>query len=218
MKNQNEISKKRFKQCILGTCCIPWNDDNTFAEELFRHTVRYLHDSGTPNLYLFGTAGEGYALSDVQFSTITHVFNEEMRARDAEPMIGVISLSVTQIIERIETAYALGVRKFQISLPSWGACQFGEIQNFFRSVCLQFPDCEFLNYNISRTKRMITSNEYAILQDEIPNLVAVKMNVGDISRLIEYTQKAPELQFFFGEFDFIAAGLLGLEAGFLIVI
>ena len=60
------------------------------------------------HLYVFGTAGEGYAVSDRQFDEITRVFHEETRAPDVHPMVGVISLSLTTIIERIERAAALG--------------------------------------------------------------------------------------------------------------
>ena len=69
---------KRYPQCILGTCCVPWNKDNSFAEETFRHQIRLLLNKGTRHLYIFGSAGEGYAVSDEQFKQITGVFCEEM--------------------------------------------------------------------------------------------------------------------------------------------
>jgi hypothetical protein len=35
--------------------------------------------------------------------------------------VGIISLSMGQIIDRIRFAYRVGIRHFQISHPSWGA-------------------------------------------------------------------------------------------------
>ena len=47
-------------------------------------------------------------------------------------MVGVISLSLGTILDRIERCRAKGVRHFQISLPSWGALGDSELSEFFR--------------------------------------------------------------------------------------
>src|SRR5689334_6233448 len=151
----------RYPTCILGTCVVPWDDAGNFLEDLFRHQVRTLAAEGTPHLYVFGTAGEGYAVTDALFERVVTVFHDEMRSVGAEPMAGVISLSLPTIIERIETARGIGVKQFQISLPSWGACTERDVFDFFQQVCGRFPDCQFLHYNLMRTKRLVTPREYA---------------------------------------------------------
>jgi len=76
-------------------------------------------------MYVFGTAGEGHAVSEPQFDRIVRVFADEVAAlakslkRELHPMVGVISLSTTTIQERIRLARDLGITDFQISLPSW---------------------------------------------------------------------------------------------------
>ncbi len=122
----------RFPSCIMGTCVIPWSQQYDFQEDLFRHQVSELLRVGTKHLYLFGTAGEGYAVTNRQFREITRVFVEEMQRGEAEPMVGLISLSLPTIIERIEIARDLGVRQFQISLPGRGALRNAEVDLFFR--------------------------------------------------------------------------------------
>ena len=64
-------------------------------------------------------------------------------------MVGVISLSLPTIIERIERARQMGIRHFQISLPSWGALSDSELKTFFKETCGRFPDCSFLHYNLT---------------------------------------------------------------------
>ena len=104
-------------------------------EALFRHEVATLLSAGYSHLYVFGTAGEGYAVDDAQFEQVARVFVDEMRAGGAEPMVGVISLSLETILERIAFARDnLGVRLFQISLPSWGALEDAEVRTFFDTV------------------------------------------------------------------------------------
>src|SRR4029079_3384267 len=125
----------RYPRCIMASCVVPWNDKYEFMEDLFRHQVRVLLKEGTQHLYIFGTAGEGYAVSNGQFTRIAEVFSEEMRGGGGEPMVGVISLSLATVIKRIEIARAFGVRCFQISLPSWGALTERELLSFFRETC-----------------------------------------------------------------------------------
>src|SRR5687768_705892 len=111
---------KRYRPCVLATCCVPWHDDFTFAEDTFRRSVRHLIAQGIRDLYIFGTAGEGYAVTEKQFDDVTKTFLEETTGDDVQGMIGLISLSLPTVIERIERAREMGARRFQLSLPSWG--------------------------------------------------------------------------------------------------
>ena len=212
------VQNKRYKRGIMATCCLPWDEELRFLEDVFRRQVRQLLARGAEDLYIFGTAGEGYAVSDVQFDRITGVFCEEMVLVDAQPIVGVISLSVPTIVRRIEQAYRMGVRFFQISLPGWGACNVNEIRSFFDETCGRFPDCRFMHYNNPRTKRIITPKEYAQLAERHDNFVAVKSGADSLSQIVSLSTQAPRLRYFFTEAGFSLASLLGLEAGLLISI
>lgn len=205
---------KVFPSCILATCVVPWDERGQFLEDLFRDQVRQLLTHCTRNLYIFGTAGEGYAVSDRQFDTITRVFYETMRQANADPMVGVISLSLTTIIERIERARDLGVRQFQISLPSWGPLTERELFEFFEQTCGRFPDCQFLHYNLLRTKRLVTPAEYGRLAERHENLVATKNSTDSLDRIGDLLLLAPQLQHFFTETGYAFGSLIG-DCGFL---
>ena len=116
---------KRYEKCILATCPVPWDENYDFSEGIFRDQLRLISGNGTKHIYIFGTAGEGYAVTDSQFARITEVFSDEIR-------------------------------------------------RFFVEICGRFYDCSFLHYNNLRSKRTITPDEYALLVDEFPNLVATK--------------------------------------------
>jgi dihydrodipicolinate synthase/N-acetylneuraminate lyase len=206
---------KRHRPCILATCCVPWREDFTFAGDIFRRSVRRLVAQGIRDLYIFGTAGEGYAVTEAQFDEITRVFLEETRGDDVHGMIGLISLSLPTVIGRIERARAMGARRFQLSLPSWGALRDAEMELFFRETCGRFPDCEFLHYNLMRAGRLITGAEYGRLAAEHPNLVATKNSTADETRLQSLMNEAPQLQHFITEGGFAKACTMG-ECGFLI--
>src|SRR5262245_22435258 len=129
---------KRYPSCLMATCCVPWDESDQFVESIFRQSVRTTLEKGTTHLYIFGTAGEGYAVTDRQYDQVVAAFSDEMRQAGAEPMVGVIGLSLGTMLERIDRARDRGVRHFQISLPSWGALSDRELYLYFDKVCGRF--------------------------------------------------------------------------------
>jgi dihydrodipicolinate synthase/N-acetylneuraminate lyase len=208
-------TQHRYPYCLLATACVPWNEDFTFAEDIFRRQVRHMIKGLTKHVYIFGTAGEGYAVNDRQFDQVCRVFREETDQPGVTAMVGVISLSLPTMIERIGRARDMGFRHFQISLPSWGALTEGELLRFFREVCGRFRDCGFLHYNLLRTKRLVTPDEYAVLANEHPNLVATKNSTGDMDRVLGLMKKSPQLTHFLTETGYAYGCQLG-RCGFLI--
>ena len=209
------MSTKRYRPCVLATCCVPWNAGFTFAEDIFRRSVRNLIVHGIRDLYIFGTAGEGYAVTESQFDEITRAFLDETGGEGVQGMIGIISPSLPTVIERIGRAREMGARRFQLSLPGWGTLRDAEMMTFFRETCGRFRDCEFLHYNLIRAGRIITGTEYGRLATEHPNLVATKNSTADDARLQSLMTEAPQLQHFITEAGFAKAARMG-ECGFLI--
>ncbi|MCA1646879.1 MAG: dihydrodipicolinate synthase family protein [Chloroflexi bacterium] len=200
----------------MATVVVPWTEAFVLDDGLFRHEVATLLAAGYTHLYIFGTAGEGYAVDDAQFEHIARVFAEEMQLGHAEPMVGVISLSLETMLRRIQLAReTLGVRLFQISLPSWGALADAEVRTFFDIVLGRFQDCQFLHYNLPRTKRLLTAREYASIAADHPNLVATKNSTDSMLRVCELLDSAPMLRHFLNEHGFLFGSLIG-ECGLLI--
>ncbi len=190
---------------ILATAVVPWTERYEFDEPAFCRQVHAIARGLTPHLYVFGTAGEGYAVTDRQFDAITAAFWRSAQECGASPMVGLISLSLPVILERIARSYALGFRIFQLSLPSWGALNDREVDAFFAATCGQYPDCEFHHYNLLRTKRLLTSVEYRRLAAAHPNFVAVKCSTEDPVVLADLLTLIPRLRFFLTEFGYAAA-------------
>lgn len=184
---------------ILGTVVVPWTERGEFDELTFRRLVAALAEGLTRQLYIFGTAGEGYAVTDRQFARIAEAFLAASAEHAVSPMVGIISLSLPTVIERIETVRAMGGRTFQISLPSWGTLNDGELDRFFDETCGRFPDCAFHHYNLRRSGRILTSVEYARLAAAHPNLVGVKASTPDPAVVADLLTLSPRLRFFFTE-------------------
>jgi dihydrodipicolinate synthase/N-acetylneuraminate lyase len=204
----------RYPRTVLATCCLPWREDGKLDEPLFRRTVHNLVAGGLGDLYVFGTAGEGHAVSEADFRHVVEAFAEEMRIAGGRPMVGVINMSLPTILERIAFAAARGVHIFQFSLPSWGTLNDHELRRFFAEICGAFPDLAFLHYNLMRSGRLVRPEDYAELAEAHPNLVATKYGAGDPETVAGLLHHAPQLRHFLTELGFYLGAPLG-ECGLL---
>lgn len=200
----------RYPRTVLGTVCLPWRDDGSLDETIFRRTIRNLVSAGLRDLYVFGTAGEGYAVTDTLFRRVATLFAETMReAGGAPPMVGVVSLSLATMIERIEFCRSIGIDTFQFSLPNWAATSDTEMRRVFAEICGRFPDSRFLHYNLMRSGRLVRPRDYAELADRHPNLVATKYGGGDPFMISGLMTHAPQLRHFFTEQGYFIGAPLG---------
>jgi dihydrodipicolinate synthase/N-acetylneuraminate lyase len=192
----------RYHQAILISCEVPWDEREQLLEDIFRAELRHVLAQGFRDLYVFGTAGEGYAVDTARFRSVVEVFHEETRGEGVFPQVGAIGLSTAAIVEKLAFAYDAGFRMFQISLPSWGALNDAELLRFFRDVCGTFPDARFLHYNLARAKRVLTPADYRRIADEVPNLAATKNTSLTIHQTANLLKAVPELQHFLSEYMF----------------
>jgi dihydrodipicolinate synthase/N-acetylneuraminate lyase len=199
------VTDKRLPPTILATCVLPWDEDLRLAEEDFRAHVRLLAAHVTSHIYIFGTAGEGYAVTDSQFRDIARVFMDEAQGAGVTPMLGVISNSLGTLIERVEFGMQAGYRQFQVSFPSWGAVSDTERDAFFRETCRRFSEAQFLHYNIPRGRRVLTGAEYRQLADKHPNLVAAKFSSSDSAVVRELVTNCGPVQCFLTEPAYVLA-------------
>lgn len=213
-KKQNTTPS--INPCALATACIPWSEDGGFREPVFCREIRLLRERGYENLYIFGTAGEGYAVTNTQFRDIAAVFSEETQGMTGLRQLGVIGLSTPQVRERIEIGLELGFNQFQVSLPCWGTLNDTEVERYFTDILDAYPDASFLHYNTPRGRRVLTGAEYARLSDAHPNLAATKSGSHTIASLLTLCNQAPRLRHFVTELDYAAACLLGLDIGLLV--
>lgn len=209
MPETSQQVQTRYPRSNLAACMLPWTEDFELDVPVFEEHVHAAIEEGYRSIYLMGTAGEGYALNNRRFKQVVEKFAELTVREGLDPQIGVIALSMEQIIERIAFGHSQGIRMFQLSLPSWGALDESEAMLFFKTVCGEFPDCRFLHYNLPRTKRIIRGPEYRRLADAVPNLVATKNSTTDYARTADLMKHAPDLQHFLLEGNFAMGCTMG---------
>ena len=89
----------RYPQAILVSCEIPWDENESLLDDVFRRSVQATLEHYN-HLYIFGTAGEGYAVNHAQFRQIVDIFYDETRGQDIHPMVGLIGMSTATVLEK----------------------------------------------------------------------------------------------------------------------
>ena len=206
--------EKRYPRTILATACIPWDESYHFDESVFRQQVALLTGGGIRSVYLFGTAGEGYAMNRELYVKIVEAFLDEMKKTPGSmPMVGIISLSMPEVIERIEIGLAMGARDFQISFPSWGALTPEEGMRYILSICNRFPQARFMHYNNSgRSKTRLRMKHYIELAKGAPNIVAVKNTALSLEDLQAFHGEEIPIRFFNLELAYGYASMMSESA------
>ncbi len=199
----------RYPSTVMVSIVCPWDDDERLDEASFRRATRHALASGFRHLYVFGTAGEGYAVDTGRFRDVAALLWDETTGTDAQPMVGVIGLSTANVVERLGVAHDLGFRAFQISLPSWSPLADAEVLAYFEAVCGSFPDSVFMHYNTVKSGRLVTGVLYRRVVDRIPNLVATKTMTSDLGVVAGVVREAPELMHFLTEQSIAYGGLFG---------
>jgi dihydrodipicolinate synthase/N-acetylneuraminate lyase len=204
----------RYPSTVMVSALCPWDEAEQLDEAMFRHQIACLAGSGFRHVYVFGTAGEGYAVDSARFRQVISVFGDATAKHGITPMVGVIGLSTANVLERLRVAYDLGFREFQFSLPSWAVLADAEVITYVTAVCGAFPDATFLHYNTATTRRLVTGPLYRELVARVPNLVATKTMTSDLGVVSGVVREAPELMHFLTEQTVVYGSLFG-EVGLL---
>ena len=199
----------RYPSTIMVSCVVPWTHDEEIDEPRFRAQAAAALAAGYRHLYIFGTAGEGYAVDSRRFRAVAELFRDVTSGPDIRAMVGVIGLSTATVVERVAIAYDLGFRAFQISLPRWDVPRDPEVATFFRGVCGAFPDSIFMHYNTGRVGRILGANHYRLFIEDVPNLVATKTMTSDAALVGRLVSEVPELQHFLNEWMLAHGSLHG---------
>ena len=199
----------RYPSTVMVSIVCPWDEAERLDEPIFRRAIRLALAADFRHLYVFGTAGEGYAVDSDRFRQVAEVFADELSGTDARPMIGVIGLSTAIVLERLGVAHRLGFRAFQVSLPSWWPLTDAEVVTYFEAICGAFPDSSFMHYNTARAGRLVSGALYTQIVERVPNLVATKTMTGDLAVVAGVVRDAPELMHFLTEQSVAYGSLFG---------
>ncbi|MEN8193643.1 MAG: dihydrodipicolinate synthase family protein [Bacteroidota bacterium] len=197
----------------LVSVSIPWDKDGVFSSNLFRKAINKLSGESCDGLYLFGTSGEGYSVTDAEYTSIVDVFADATDKFNGFRQVGCFGLSSDQVKNRCRIAVERGIESVQITLPCWKELNDEELKRYFLDVCNSFPELDFLFYNNPQNKRKLKGKELEAIHKIAPNLLGAKTGAGSWIDFYELITESPSLVNFVTEGAFLYSYGLGNNVG-----
>ena len=172
---------------IISPILTPMHDDESVNYEELRVQINRLIDGGVHGIFVFGTNGEGYILSEEEKVEIMKVAVEEVNGRVlVYASTGLIGTQDT--IRLSQKAKEIGVDVLSIITPSFAAASQDELYTHFKTVA-ENVNMPIVLYNIpARTGNALAPATVGKLS-KIKNIVGVKDSSGNFDNILQYIEQ-----------------------------
>ncbi|MGT2910104.1 4-hydroxy-tetrahydrodipicolinate synthase [Streptococcus cameli] len=179
---------------IIAPIITPMNEDESINLDEFRNQVDRLIESGIHGIFVFGTNGESYILSEDEKLEVIKVAVEQTAGR--VPVYAGTGLNGTKDTIRFSLkAKKLGVDALSIITPGFAAASQDELYTHFKTVA-EAVDLPIILYNIpARTGNAIAPATVGKLS-QIPNIVGVKDSSGNFDNILQYIEQSRDAEDF----------------------
>lgn len=171
--------------------------------------LRRYADAGLDGAYTTGTDGEMHVLDEPEFRALVDALARGAEATGLPVQVGCTWSHLDGVVGRARFAREKGIPRVQVALPSWVPLSDDEVLRFFSEIQRALPDVAVIHYNIARSGRFLTGQDYRRILQVAPNLVGSKHTGGDVGSLIEIVGATPELAHFVVDSQIVPGALFG---------
>lgn len=195
---------------VWAAIATPFDGDDRFDEGTFRENVRRLHAAGVHGIYTTDSDGEFYAIELDEFRRIVDVFAGETQRLGVPSMVGITWCNTQGMIERAAHAADRGILGAHVGHPFFMPMTPESYRAFWQDIRGAVPDSfALVHYNTPRVHNYRYGPDYAVLAQEVPNLIGTKHVGADVGEFLTLMACAPELSHFTGEHAWTPYALFG---------
>ena len=179
---------------IITPIITPMNEDESVNVKEFRNQVERLIDNGIHGIFVFGTNGESYILSEEEKLEVIKAAVEQAAGR--VPVYAGTGLNGTKETIRFSLkAKEIGVDALSIITPGFAAASQDELYIHYKTVA-EAVDLPIILYNIpARTGNSLAPATVGKLS-KIPNIVGVKDSSGNFDNILQYIEQTRDSEDF----------------------
>ena len=204
-----EGSFKTWLRGVWAALPIPWTARDTVDAGLVGELVHRYAAAGVDGVYTTGTDGELHVLELEDFRRLVDAFAAGVQAARLPAQVGCTWLHAAGVRERAAYAEQRGIGCVQVALPFWVPLNDDETRRFFAGLSAACPEVGIVHYNIARSGRFLTGEDYRAILPVAPNLLGSKHTGGDVGSLIEIVEATPELHHFVVDQQIVPGALFG---------
>ena len=172
---------------IIVPILTPMNEDESINHEELVRQIERLIDAGVHGIFVFGTNGEGYILSEEEKAAVLKTTVDAVHGR-VPVYAGTGCISTRDTIRQSLKAQELGADALSIITPSFASASQDELIRHYETVA-QAVDLPIILYNIpARTGNALAPATVRKLA-EVDNIVGAKDSSGNFDNLLQYIEK-----------------------------
>jgi len=195
---------------VWAAIATPFDDEGKFDAGVFRENIRRLHAAGVHGIYTTDSDGEFYAIELDEFKRIVTVFAYETQRLGVPTMVGVTWCNTQGMIDRLQFAAAAGIFGAHVGHPFFMPMTPESYRAFWQDMQQAVPEWfALIHYNTPRVHNYQRGPDYAMLLQEISNLIGTKQVTANVTEFLAMLTQAPQLSHFTGEHALTPFMLLG---------
>ena len=172
---------------IIVPILTPMNEDESINHEELVRQIERLIDAGVHGIFVFGTNGEGYILSEEEKAAVLKTTVDAVHGR-VPVYAGTGCISTRDTIRQSLKAQELRADALSTIPPSFAAPSQDELIRHYETVA-QAVDLPIILYNIpARTGNALAPATVRKLA-EVDNIVGAKDSSGNFDNLLQYIEK-----------------------------
>ncbi len=172
---------------ILPAVVTPLTPEGKVAEKALRKLINYLYEGGVHGIFVIGTTGEFYGLTDDERKTIIEVSVDELSGR-LPVYVGTGGITTRECISLTNMAQECGATAVSVLTPMFISPSQDELYLHYKTIA-ENTDLPILLYNNPPKTGVNISPETAEKLSVIDNIVGIKDSSGDFTLTGEYIRR-----------------------------
>lgn len=178
-------------QGIIPALVTPLTRDGELLEQGLRDVLDYTIDNGVHGVFVLGSSGEIYGLSDAQKRRVVEITVEHVDGR-VPVYAGASEITTRDSIRTARMAQEVGgVSALSVLTPYFMTPTQSELVEHYRAIANE-TDLPILVYSNPGRTHVPVRLETVLTLADIPNIVGVKDSAGDLTLTADYIRETPE--------------------------
>jgi len=175
---------------IIPAMVTPLDKDEKIDEAGIRELINYLIDSGVHGIFVCGSQGESYALTEEEKRRVIEISVDEVNGR-VPVYAGTGGVTTEETVQLSRYAVDVGADAVTIITPYFIKPSQDELYMHYKRIA-ESIDSPILMYNNPRRTNVNLEAETVKKLAEIDNIVGIKDSSGDLTLTAQYIMECPD--------------------------
>lgn len=188
------MNKKIKIEGIIPALVTPMNDDESINEDGLRRIIEYVIEGGVHGIFVCGSQGESYALTDDEKRQVISTAIDASAGR-VPIYVGTGMITTSESVKMTKMAKELGADAVSVITPYFISLSQKELIDHYKLIAESANDMPVLLYNNPMRTGINITVETVVKLAEVQNIVGMKDSSADLVQTISYIDATRGMDF-----------------------